>query len=62
MLWGDLQEVSIRVAARVMERAIEEGVARKPGLKDCNLDTYARQRFCRARHLPFVRGPDQSGK
>ena len=52
----ELQEVSIRVATRVIGRAIAEGVARKEGLGSCDLDTYVRQRFWRPRHLPMVRG------
>lgn len=56
----ELQEVSIRVTTRVMARAMEEGVARREGLEDRDLDTYVRQRFWRPRHLPFVRGIDPS--
>jgi malate dehydrogenase (oxaloacetate-decarboxylating) len=52
----ELQEVSIRVATRVIARAIAEGVARQGGLDSCDLDTYVRQRFWRPRHLPMVRG------
>jgi len=52
----ELQEVSIRVATRVIGRAIAEDVARKEGLDCCDLDTYVRQRFWKPRHLPMVRG------
>ena len=52
----ELQEVSIRVANRVMECAIREGLARQEGLESCDLDTYLRKRFWKPRYLPFVRG------
>jgi malate dehydrogenase (oxaloacetate-decarboxylating) len=52
----ELQEVSIRVANRVMECAIKEGLARQEGLENCDLDTYLRKRFWKPRYLPFVRG------
>lgn len=52
----ELQEVSIRVASRVIECAIREGLARKEGLENCDLDTYLRKRFWKPRYLPFVRG------
>jgi malate dehydrogenase (oxaloacetate-decarboxylating) len=52
----ELQEVSIRVANRVMECAIREGFARQEGLENCDLDTYLRKRFWKPRYLPFVRG------
>ncbi len=52
----ELQEVSIRVASRVMACAIEEGVAQKQGLENVDCDAYLRRRFWRPRYLPFVRG------
>jgi malate dehydrogenase (oxaloacetate-decarboxylating) len=52
----ELQEVSIRVASRVMEQAMREGVAGNQGLVDSDCDTYIRQRFWRPRYLPVVRG------
>ncbi len=52
----ELQEVSIRVASRVMEKAISEGVAQNRKLEDIDCDTYVRQRFWRSRYLPVVRG------
>lgn len=52
----ELQEVSIRVAARVMARAVEDGVAQKSGLEDSDFDSYIRKHFWRARYLPIVRG------
>ena len=52
----ELQEVSLRVASRVMERAIAEGVARREGLENVDCETYLRKRFWRARYLPFVPG------
>ena len=52
---GELQEVSIRVASRVIARALEEGVARED-LHGRDLDAYVRARFWRPRYLPVVRG------
>ncbi len=53
---SELQEVSIRVAVRVIECALREGVAGKTELSDRDLDAYLRSRFWRPRYLPFVRG------
>jgi malic enzyme len=53
---SELQEVSLRVASRVMERAIAEGVARRQGLEDVDCETYLRKQFWKPRYLPFVRG------
>jgi malate dehydrogenase (oxaloacetate-decarboxylating) len=53
---SELQEVSIKVASRVIETALKDGVAGKKELADRDLDTYLRSRFWRARHLPFVKG------
>lgn len=53
---GDLQEVSIRVANRVVKCALEEGVARRTELADYDIDTYLRKRFWKPRYIPFVRG------
>jgi len=52
----ELQEVSIRVAGRVIECAIKEGVAQKTDLEQCDCDAYLRKRFWRPKYLPFVRG------
>ncbi|MGI9301217.1 MAG: NAD-dependent malic enzyme [Gammaproteobacteria bacterium] len=53
---AELQEVSIRVAARVIECALEEGVAENRKLADLDLDAYLRSHFWRPRYLPFVHG------
>ncbi len=53
---NELQEVSLRVASRVMEKAIEEGVARRQGLEGVDCETWLRKHFWKPRYLPFVRG------
>jgi len=52
----ELQEVSIRVASRVIKCAINEGVADKEDLEGRDLDAYLRSRFWHPRYLPFVKG------
>jgi malate dehydrogenase (oxaloacetate-decarboxylating) len=52
----ELREVSIRVGARVIERALRDGVAGKTDLAERDLDTYLRSRFWKPRYLPIVRG------
>ncbi|HAS52544.1 MAG TPA: NAD-dependent malic enzyme [Gammaproteobacteria bacterium] len=52
----ELHEVSIRVGARVIEQALQEGVAGKTDLAGRDLDTYLRTRFWKPRYLPIVRG------
>ncbi len=56
----ELQEVSVRVASRVIRAAMDEGVAGKPELADKDLDAYVREKFWRARYLPYVRGEPQA--
>ncbi len=53
---GELQEVSIRVAARVIQRALDEGVAGKTDLAGRDLDAYLRSRFWHPHYLPVVKG------
>ena len=53
---AELQEVSIRVGARVIEQALTEGVAGRTDLAGRDLDAYLRSRFWRPKYLPFVRG------
>ncbi len=55
---GELNEVSIRVAVRVIERAFAQGVAQKTKLAGLDLDAYVRAHFWRPRYLPYVRGTD----
>lgn len=50
----ELQEVSIRVASRVIKCAINEGVAEKEDLEGHDLDAYLRARFWHPRYLPLV--------
>lgn len=52
----ELREVSIRVAARVIEQALKEGAASKTDLAGRDLDTYLRSRSWKPRYLPIVRG------
>ena len=52
----ELQEVSIRVASRVMERAIQDGVSQKECLRNTDCDSYIRKLFWRPRYLPIVHG------
>ncbi|MFW5876829.1 MAG: NAD-dependent malic enzyme [Myxococcota bacterium] len=51
----DLQEASIHVTARVMQQAIDDGLHRMETIPD-NLEIHVRERFWRARYIPFVRG------
>jgi malate dehydrogenase (oxaloacetate-decarboxylating) len=52
----ELQEVTVRVAVRVIRCALNEGVADKKDLEGRDLDAYVRSRFWKPRYLPFVRG------
>jgi malate dehydrogenase (oxaloacetate-decarboxylating) len=54
---SELQEVSIRVAARVIRQALRDGVAHKTDLTERDLDAYLRSRAWRAHYLPVVKGP-----
>lgn len=51
----ELPEVSIAVAARVMRRAVEDGVATRPALAGRDLEALARATFWKPRYLPVVR-------
>ena len=53
---GELREVSIRVAVRVIEQSLREAWAGKTDLAGRDLDTYLRARFWKPRYLPIVRG------
>ncbi len=53
---GELQEVSIIVAARVIAQAFADGVATTTKLTPETAETYVREHFWRPRYLPFVRG------
>jgi malate dehydrogenase (oxaloacetate-decarboxylating) len=52
----DLREASVRVAARVMEQAVRDGVATET-VPAGNLEDFVRSRFWRPAYLPFVRAP-----
>jgi malate dehydrogenase (oxaloacetate-decarboxylating) len=56
---SELREVSIKVAARVMHRAIRDGVAAEYRVRNMNLEqleAFARSRFWAPKYLPFKRG------
>mgnify|MGYP001811916678 FL=1 len=52
---SDLQETSIRVATRVVQQAIEDGVARRENIP-ADVESFVRERFWHPTYLPFVRG------
>jgi malate dehydrogenase (oxaloacetate-decarboxylating) len=52
---SDLQETSVRVATRVVQQAVKDGVARRQNLPD-DIEAFVRDRFWRPTYLPFVRG------
>ncbi|MEM9729648.1 MAG: NAD-dependent malic enzyme [Myxococcota bacterium] len=52
---NDLQETSIRVATRVCEQAIKDGVARRENIPE-DVEAFVRERFWHPQYLPFVRG------
>ena len=49
-----LREVSIKVTARVLKVALEDGSSEREELKDTDLETYIRSRSWDAKYLPFV--------
>ncbi len=53
---SELQEVSIRVATRIIECAFKQGVAGRTKLSECDCNTYVRSRCWHPRYIPFVRG------
>ena len=55
---SDLEETSIRVAARVALRAVADGVAREP-VPEEKTQSWVRKKFWRPEYLPFVRGTRQ---
>lgn len=52
----ELNEVSIRVATRVIEQAFDDGVAQSKKLTRAQADEYVRARFWKPRYMPIVRG------
>lgn len=54
---SDLQETSVRVATRVVKRAIKDGVARRENIPE-DVEAFVRERFWHPVYLPFVRGAD----
>jgi malate dehydrogenase (oxaloacetate-decarboxylating) len=52
---SELQEVSVRVASRVIQQAFDDGVANNLDLEGRDLDAYTRSRFWHPRYLPCVR-------
>lgn len=51
----ELKEVSIRVAARVIQRAVDEGAGTMPKVDGKSLEDYVRSKFWEPKYLPFVR-------
>jgi malate dehydrogenase (oxaloacetate-decarboxylating) len=52
----ELNEVSVRVAVRVVEQAFADGVAQTKKLTADNVEQYVRSRFWKPKYLPMVRG------
>lgn len=52
---SDLQETSVRVATRVIKRAIADGVARRKNMPE-DIEAFVRDRVWHPVYLPFVRG------
>lgn len=52
---SDLQQTSVRVATRVIQRAIADGVARRKNMPE-DIEAFVRDRFWHPVYLPFVRG------
>ncbi|HWE27906.1 MAG TPA: NAD-dependent malic enzyme, partial [Polyangia bacterium] len=52
----DLNEVSMRVATRVIEQAFDDGVAQTKKVKREGAAEYVRARFWKPRYMPIVRG------
>ncbi len=51
----EMREVSLRVAARVLQQAFDEGVARTTKVTREGADAYVRAKFWRPAYLPFAR-------
>jgi malate dehydrogenase (oxaloacetate-decarboxylating) len=51
---NELQEVSIRVAARVLAQALADGSSARTDLAGTDLEAYVRSRFWRPRYLPYT--------
>jgi len=52
---SDLQQTSVRVATRVIQRAIADGVARRKNMPE-DIEAFVRDRVWHPVYLPFVRG------
>jgi len=55
---ADLRKVSLKVAVRVLAKALEDGSARRQDLKDIDLENFVKSQVWQARHLPFRFGVD----
>ena len=53
---AELNEVSMRVATRVIEQAFDDGVARSTKVTRAGAGAYVRAKFWKPRYLPIVRG------
>ncbi len=54
----DLNDVSMRVATRVLEQAFDDGVAQSRKVTRAGAGEYVRGKFWRPRYLPIVRGAE----
>lgn len=52
----ELNEVSIRVATRVIEQAFDDGVAQSKKLTRAQANEYVRTKFWKPKYMPIVRG------
>jgi len=57
----DLQNVSIKVASKVLKKAIDDGTSSRADLEDTNIEAYVKSRFWHPDFLPFVAGKESVG-
>ena len=57
----DLQNVSIKVASKVLKKAIGDGASSRADLEDTNIEAYVKSRFWHPDYLPFVAGKESVG-
>jgi malate dehydrogenase (oxaloacetate-decarboxylating) len=55
---GDLQNVSIKVASKVLEKAIDDGTSSRTDLTGTDVEAYVKSRFWHPDFLPFVAGKE----
>ena len=49
----DLKKISVRVATRVLAKALEEGVSHRPELKGTDLESFITEHLWQPKYLPF---------